>query len=63
VFLGIRITLSVAIAQLTGIFVSLLIFSHDIDSPIQTAWLNANAGLIKKAATLVDTGIERLRRP
>jgi hypothetical protein len=59
VFLSIRILLSVGIAQLTAIFVSLLIFGDDIRSQSEAAYLKANDGLIHEATALVDGDIQR----
>jgi hypothetical protein len=58
-FLGIRIALSVGLAQLTAIFVSLLVFSGDIGARIQDKYLAANSSLMSGAAALVDGGIRR----
>jgi len=58
-FLAIRITLSIGIAQLTAIFLSLLIFGSDITARLQEANLKANAAVISTATTLVDAQIQR----
>lgn len=58
-FLAIRIALSIGLAQLTAIFVSLLIFASDINSRIQDAYLKANAHLVAPATSLVDAAIRR----
>jgi hypothetical protein len=59
VFLAVRIALSVGLAQLTAIFVALLIFGADIDARLLDAYREANAPLIATATTLVDGAIER----
>ena len=58
-FLTIRILLSVGLAQLTAIFLSLLIFAGDIDARTQTTWRQANAHLIVGATEPVDAEIQR----
>lgn len=59
-FLIVRIAiLSVGLAALCGLFVSLLIFSGDIHSRIESQYLQANAGVITNATKVVDAGIER----
>jgi hypothetical protein len=58
-FLSIRIILSVGLAQLTAIFVSLIIFSADIRSRTQDTYLKSNAHLVGPATALVDAGIQR----
>lgn len=59
VFLTIRIILSIGIAQLTAIFLSLLIFGSDITARLQEANLNANAAVMSTATALVDGEIQR----
>ena len=58
-FLMIRILLSVGLAQLTAIFLSLLIFASDIDARIQSTWRQANAHLLVGASEPVDAEIQR----
>ncbi len=58
-FLTFRIMLSIGLAQLTAIFVSLLIFAADINSPIEKKYLEANKHLIGPATALVDAEIQR----
>ena len=58
-FLAIRILLSIGIAQLTAIFLSLILFGADIAARIEAPYLQANARLIANATTLVDGGIQR----
>jgi hypothetical protein len=59
-FLGIRIgLLSIGIAQLTAIFVSLLIFMGDINARIDESYLTANERVIGPAAALIDADIRR----
>jgi hypothetical protein len=59
VFLAIRIALSIGLAQLTAIFVALLIFGADIDARLLDRYREANAPLIAAATTLVDGAIGR----
>jgi hypothetical protein len=59
IFLSIRIGLSIGLAQLTAIFVSLLIFAGDINAKIHEKYLTANAHLIGPATTMVDAAIQR----
>jgi hypothetical protein len=61
VFLCIRILLSIGIAQLTAIFLSLLIFGSDITARLQQANLNANAAVTSSSTALVDGEIQRAR--
>lgn len=58
-FLAIRIFLSICIAQLTAIFLSIIIFASDIDARTQSAYLQANAHLLPAATALVDGEIQR----
>ncbi len=58
-FLTIRILLSVGLAQLTAIFLSILIFASDIDARTQNVWRQANAHLIVGATQPVDAEIQR----
>jgi hypothetical protein len=58
-FLAIRIMLSIGLAQLTALFVSLLIYGGDINSPIEKKYLEANRHLIGPATALVDAEIQR----
>jgi hypothetical protein len=59
IFLIFRILLSIALAQLTAVFLSLLVFSADISATIQNDNLHANAHLIIDATALVDGEIRR----
>jgi hypothetical protein len=59
VFLAIRIFLSICIAQLTAVFLSILIFAGDISAKRQHDYLEANAHLVPTATTLVDAEIQR----
>jgi hypothetical protein len=59
IFLSIRICLSIGLAQLTAIFVSLLIFGADIDARIHASYLRANGHLVGPATALVDAAIQR----
>ncbi len=59
IFLSIRIGLSIGLAQLTAIFVSLLIFAGDINAKIHEKYLTTNAHLIGPATTMVDAAIQR----
>src|SRR5262249_26088980 len=58
-FLTIRLALSGALAQLTAVFVGLLVFFGDIDARLQANYLKANAPLFVAATALVDGGIQR----
>jgi hypothetical protein len=59
-FLIIRIcVLSVGLAQITALFVSLIVFSGDIRSRIEIKYLLANANLIAQVTNLIDAGIKR----
>jgi hypothetical protein len=59
IFLAFRIMLSIGLAQLTAIFVSLLIFGSDINAPIEKKFLDANRHLIRFETALVDAEIQR----
>lgn len=59
IFLAVRIFLSVCIAQLTAIFLSIIIFAADIDARIGHRYLQANAHLLPAATALVDAEIQR----
>lgn len=58
-FLAIRIFLSIGIAQLTAIFMSILVFSADIAAEIRGDNLRANARPLAAITTLVDAAIQR----
>ena len=57
--LVVRILLSVGIAQLTAIFLGLIIFSSDISPLIQRGYVGSNAGIIAAATTQVDAEIKQ----
>ena len=59
IFLLCRILLSIALAQLTAVFVSILVFQADIAAETQRVYLQDNAHLIAGATALVDTDIRR----
>jgi len=59
IFLTFRITWSIALAQLTAIFVGLLVFQSDTSAQIQNNYLQANAQLIADATALIDSDIKR----
>ena len=59
IFLTVRVMLSGGLAQLTALFVSLLIYGGDINSPIEKKYLEANRDLIGPATALVDAEIQR----
>lgn len=59
VSLAVRLVLSVGMAQLTAIFVSLLVFASDIHARIEETYQEANAHLIAPAAATVDAAIKR----
>ena len=58
-FLTIRILLSIALAQLTAIFFSLIIFDTDIVPRIESIYQQANAPLIAATTARVDAEIQR----
>src|SRR5258708_7531922 len=58
-FLAIRIMLLIGLAQLTSLFVSVLIYCRDINSPIQRKYLLANRHLIGPATALLEARIQR----
>lgn len=58
-FLAIRIFLSVCLAQLTAIFLSMLVYGSDISARIENVYLQANASLLANATALVDGEIKR----
>jgi uncharacterized protein DUF4407 len=58
-FLTVRIALSIGLAQLSAIFISILVYQADINAPIQDAYLKANAHLLGPATELVDGEIQR----
>lgn len=57
----VRIVLAVGIAQLTAVFVSLLIFGKDIEARIDSDTLRANAPLIATVTERIDAGIRNQR--
>jgi hypothetical protein len=59
IFLAIRILFSICLAQLTVIFLAILIFSPDIGERLQGKYLHTNAVLIGSATELVDGEIQR----
>jgi uncharacterized protein YukE len=59
IFLAIRICLSVGLAQLTAVFVGLLVFAADISSLLEQSYLKVNRHQIEGAETLVDSAIKR----
>ena len=59
--LVIRILLALGIAQLTAIFVSILVFGHDIDARIDSDNLQVNAPLVATATARADADIQRQR--
>ena len=58
IFLAVRIALSIGLAQLTAVFVSILIFASDIDAKNSNAYRMANAHLIIGATEPVDAEIK-----
>src|SRR5206468_773652 len=58
-FLIIRIGLAAAMAQLTAIFVALLIFAADTTARLEHDYLQANAPLVASATELVRAAIGR----
>ncbi len=59
ILLTVRIALSVGLAQLTAIFVSLLIFASDVETKVENTQAQHNAGLIATATTQTDEAIRR----
>jgi predicted nucleic acid-binding Zn-ribbon protein len=59
VLLIVRLAISVGIAILTGLFVSLLVFGPDIDRRLDRDFREANAHLISDAVTIADADIQR----
>ena len=57
--LVIRVILSIGIAQLTAIFVSILIFAADIDARARSVYLQADAPLIERATSAANAEIQR----
>lgn len=60
VFLAIRVLLSIGLAQLTAVFLSLLVFGADISAYNQSRYLRANADIIASASAQVDAEIRRV---
>jgi hypothetical protein len=58
-FLLLRISITLISAQLTGMLVGTLIFSHDIDSITEHDYLTNNAPIIASATATVDEDISR----
>src|SRR5262249_36108261 len=58
-FLAIRILLSLGFAQLTAIFVGILIFRADVGAEINRSFLRENAALIAQANAHADAEIAR----
>jgi hypothetical protein len=58
-FMTIRIVLAIGIAQLTAVFLSIIVFAADIDARIHSVYLQANAHLLPAATGLVDDEIKR----
>jgi Domain of unknown function (DUF4407) len=58
-FLGLRILFSIALAQVTAVFASIIIFGGDISAESQRVYQAANANLIANTTTLVDADINR----
>jgi hypothetical protein len=59
VSLAVRIALSIGLAQLSAIFVSLLIFAPDIHARIEDKYLKENAHLIEPASAPINAEIKR----
>lgn len=60
-FLAVRLTLSIAIAQLLALLSGLIVFGADVDSRIYLTNEKANAPLIAEATSIVDADIERAK--
>ena len=58
-YLAARIVLSVGFAQLTAIFVALIIFAADIDARIHATYQTANARVLADVTAIVDADIQR----
>src|SRR6202451_1404339 len=58
-YLAARIVLSVGFAQLTAIFVALIIFAADIDARIHATYHTAHARLLADVPAIVDADIQR----
>jgi hypothetical protein len=58
-FLAIRIVLSIGLAQLTAIFLSLIVFGADIEAGIEQSYQAANAHLVADATAMADADIRR----
>lgn len=58
-YLAARVVLSVGFAQLTAIFVALIIFAADIDARIQATYQKANARVLADATAIIDADIQR----
>ncbi len=58
-YLAARIVLSVGFAQLTAIFVALIIFGADIDARVHATYQKANARLVTDVTAIVDADIQR----
>ena len=59
VYLFFRISFSVALSLLVGIWVSMIIFGDDIDAHLDAAWRAANSALIQTANVRIDARIQR----
>lgn len=58
--LAIRVgVLSVGLAQLTAVFLGLLVFGPDIRAVVESTYLTGNAHLISQATVLIDNAIHR----
>jgi hypothetical protein len=58
-FLALRIFLSIGLAQITAIFLSLLVYGSDINARTQEIYHKANAHLIGPATQLIEGNIRR----
>jgi hypothetical protein len=58
-YLAARIVLSVGFAQLTAIFVALIIFGADIKSRILATYESANARVLHEVTAIIDADIQR----
>lgn len=58
-YLAARIVLSVGFAQLTAIFVALIIFGADIDARIHATYEKANARVLADVTAIIDADIQR----
>ena len=59
IFYVVRVVLSAGLAQLTAVFMLIMVFASDLDARIQQAYRNSNSHLIIAASQPVDDAIAR----